>query len=65
MLLFQNGGIRVTKASNIFKAAGALEKFGSSLKPNHHSQVELVQIPVMYCRNRVSGSLLFHYDKPS
>ena len=31
-----------------FKAVGAVAKIGSSLKPNHHKQVKLVELSYKY-----------------
>ena len=39
------------KVRSIFEAAVAVAKTGLSLKPNHHSQVKLVQIPDTHCMN--------------
>ena len=33
-----------------FKAAGKIAKIGSSLKPNHHNKVKIVEVPDTKCR---------------
>jgi len=40
------------EASVIFGTAGSVSKTGSSLKPNHHNQVKLVQNREMLCRTQ-------------
>jgi hypothetical protein len=44
------------EASIIFVATGAVLKMGSSLKPNDHNQVLLVQISETLCINLKSAS---------
>ena len=48
------------EASIIFKAAGAVAKISSSLKPNHHMQFWLAQI----CETICSCAIVIDYDRP-
>ena len=45
-----------------FEADGAVANIGSSLKPNHHNQVKLVQIPGVHCGVCV-GLLMLGWSK--
>ena len=39
------------KVNSIFEEAETVAEIGLSLKPNHHNQVKLLQIPDQRCRN--------------
>ena len=48
MIIFESI-LTTFKANKNFDAAGAVAKIGSSLKPNDHNQLKLVQIPDKHC----------------